>query len=199
MFSNPPFLHSSFVVFSQRAKELLDDPDDDPDEILIDVDDFVGYSQIHRELLQPAITLRDNLRKQVRGKKYWKRMEAKRAEIFHGLDLDQILFSKKRQVAEEKRRENERKSEERKMKEKKLKDIKKRKKRDEYERQVQEKWEKATPEESEYREACKAVARAREVWEEAEKDGSSKEECVRLRRRLQQAEQDREEGERDFF
>jgi len=57
-----------------------------------------------------------------------------------------------------------------------------------------EKWEKATPEESEYREACKAVARAREVWEEAEKDGASKDECVRLRRRLGQAEQDREDA-----
>ena len=32
------------------------------------------------------------------------------------------------------------------------------------------------------------------MWEEAEKDGASKDECVRLRRRLGQAEQDREDA-----
>jgi len=128
-------------------------------------------------------------------------METKRAEMFQGLDLDQILFAKKRQKKEEERIAQVKRLEERKIKEKKLKTIKKKKKKEEYEKKVQEKWEKATPEESEYREACKAVARGTEVWEEAEQDGSSKEECVRLRRRLQQAEQDREEGEldKDYF
>ena len=133
----------------------------------------------------------------MRGKKYWKKMETKRAEMFQGLDLDQILFAKKRQKKEDERIAQVKRLEERKIKEKKLKNIKKKKKAEEYEKKVQEKWEKATPEESEYREACKAVARSTEVWEEAEQDGSSKEECVRLRRRLQQAEQDREEGELD--
>lgn len=79
-------------------------------------------------LLRPAVQLRDNLRLQVRGKKYWKKMETKRAEMFQGLDLDQILFAKKRQKKEEERIAQVKRLEERKIKEKKLKNIKKKKK-----------------------------------------------------------------------
>jgi hypothetical protein len=182
------------MVTAQRAKELLEDPDDDPDEILINVNDFLGYNEQHGDLLQPALDLRDTLRKQIRGKKYWKKMERKRQELFSGANLDDILFSKKRARAAAEEAERDKRAQIRKDKEVKLKAIRKQKKKEAYEARIKEKWDKATPEESEYREACKGVARAREVWEEAEKDGASKEECVRLRRRLQQAEQDREEA-----
>ena len=55
-------------------------------------------------------------------------METKRAEMFQGLDLDQILFAKKRQKKEEERIAQVKRLEERKIKEKKLKNIKKKKK-----------------------------------------------------------------------
>ena len=182
------------MVDLQREKELLLDPDDDVTEIDIAVNDFLIYHDKYPDLLQPALDLRDILRKQIKGKKYWKRLEKKRTELFSGANLDDILFAKKRAKVAKFNAEKEKRAQERKEKEKRLKKIKKEKKKAVYEALILEKWEKATPEESEYREACKAVARAREVWEEAEKDGASKDECVRLRRRLGQAEQDREDA-----
>lgn len=44
----PVDIQESFeqLIAAQRARELLEDPDDDPNEILIDVDAFVGFSVI---------------------------------------------------------------------------------------------------------------------------------------------------------
>jgi serine/threonine-protein phosphatase 2B regulatory subunit len=182
------------MVSMQRRKELLIDPDDDPGEIVINIDDFVSYLDTFPKLMQPAIDLRDIMRKRVNGEKYWIKKEKKRQEQFEGLDLDSILFSRKREKAKEDKRIKLQKLKDLKVKENQLKAIRKRKKKEAYEKAVQEKWEKATPEETEYRESCKAVSRAKIVWEEAKKDGASKAECVALRRRLQQAEQDCDEA-----
>ena len=182
------------MIRQQREKELLEDPDDDPDVIELDIEQFLGYCAQFPELIQPALDLRDTMRKRIKGKKYWIKLEQNRSVQFAGQDLDTILFSKKRAKAKAMKRLKLKKQQELEKKAEQLNAIRKRKKKETYEKSVQEKWNNATPEESEYRESCKAVARAREVWEEANADGASKEECVRLRRRLQQAEQDSEEA-----
>ena len=182
------------MIALQRAQELLEDPDDDPDEIVLDIDQFLKYCHQFPDLIQPALDLRDTMRTRVYGKKYWIKKEQKRQIQFHGQDLDTILFSKKRKKAALDKKLKVQRLKELKVKEEQLKTIRKRKKLEAYEKTVKIKWETATSEESDYREACKAVARARIVWQEAEEDGGSKEECVRLRRRLQQAEQDCDEA-----
>ncbi len=176
------------------AAGAADDDDDDLlEEIEITVDEFLGYNSEHPQMLAPGVVLRDALRRMARGRKYWQKKEKLRGEMFSGAELDDILFAKKRAKAAAEEQARLDRARMRKQNIRKLKAIRKRKKEEEYQRKVKEKFEHCTPEESEYREAWKAVARAREVWEEAEAGGASKEDCVRLRRRLAQAENDLEE------
>ena len=121
------------MVDLQREKELLLDPDDDVTEIDIAVNDFLIYHDKYPDLLQPALDLRDILRKQIKGKKYWKRLEKKRTELFSGANLDDILFAKKRAKVAKFNAEKEKRAQERKEKEKRLKKIKKEKKKAVYE------------------------------------------------------------------
>jgi Ca2+-binding EF-hand superfamily protein len=167
----------------------------DLDEVEVTLEDFIMFNGKHPILLEPAVALRDMLRRQIRGRKYWARLEKARAAAFGPTaDLDEILFSKKRSKAAAEAEEREAQAKRRKDNIKKLKKIRKQRKEEAYQARVKDKWENAMPEETEHREAHKALERAREILEEAEEEGASKEECVRLRRRLQQAQIDMEEA-----
>ena len=125
------------------AAETAEASSVDLSEVEITLKDFIEFNGKYPILLRPAIDLRNLLRRQVRGQKYWRRLQKARLEAFGpAADLDDILFSKKRAKAAAEAEERAARKKQRKENIKKLKEIKKRKKEEAYQARVKDKWEK---------------------------------------------------------
>ena len=166
--------------------------EDEEEDIEVTLEEMYKYVDEFPELLEPIIELQKQIRKKCLGISYWKKAMKRRVKMFGNENMDKILFEKKRLAAKKEKMLKEKRERKKMQRLKEIEEERKIKEEEEFQRRVEYKLAHCTQNEKNYREACKAVERARLTLKEAEDLGRKEgidnvAQCARLRQRLQRA------------
>ena len=165
---------------------------EEEEEIEVTLSEMYEYVDLFPEILEPIVNLQKLIRKKCLGARYWRNAMKRRVKMFGDENMDKILFEKKRQRAKKDKMQKEKRERRKIQRLKEIEDEKKRKAEEEFQKRVEFKLTHCTQNEKNYREASKAVERAKLTLKEAEELGKAEgienvEQCARLRQRLQRA------------